>query len=41
MWEALSGSELKVLNGHTSSVFSVAFSSDGTHIVSGSSDKSV
>jgi WD40 repeat protein len=32
---------LKRLNGHTDIVTSVAFSSDGTHIVSGSNDKSV
>jgi WD40 repeat protein len=32
---------LKELKGHTSSVNSVAFSSDGTQIVSGSDDKSV
>jgi len=33
--------ELKALNGHTGSVTSVAFSSDGTKILSGSGDKSV
>ena len=32
---------MKVLNGHTSNVASVAFSPDGTRIVSGSSDESV
>ena len=41
VWHALSGVELKVLNGHTDWVNSVAFSSDGIYIVSGSSDKSV
>ena len=41
MWDALSGVELKVLNGHTGWVQSVAFSNDGNHIVSGSGDKSV
>ena len=30
-----------MLNGHTETVYSVAFSPDGTRIVSGSSDKSV
>ena len=30
-----------MLNGHTHQVSSVAFSPDGTHIVSGSYDKSV
>ena len=41
MWDALSGGELKVLNGHSLGVLSVAFSSDGTNIVSGSYDRSV
>jgi WD40 repeat protein len=38
---ASTGKELIVLNGHTDDVISVAFSSDGTRIVSGSYDKSV
>ena len=33
--------KLNVLNGHTRPVYSVAFSTDGTCIVSGSSDNSV
>ena len=37
VWDALSGEELKVLKGHTGSVWSVALSSNDT-IVSGSSD---
>jgi WD40 repeat protein len=41
VWDASTGAELKVLNGHTETVHSVAFSPDGTRIVSGSSDKSV
>jgi WD40 repeat protein len=41
VWDALTGKEKHVLNGHTDSVNSVAFSSDGSHIVSGSSDNSV
>ena len=41
MWDASTGKELKTFNGHTGHVTSVAFSSDGTHIVSGSSDTSV
>jgi len=41
IWDALTGAELKVLIGHTESVRSVAFSSDGTRIVSGSSNMSV
>jgi WD40 repeat protein len=35
------GVVLNVLKGHTGSVFSVAFSSDSTQIVSGSRDESV
>jgi WD40 repeat protein len=41
VWDASTGAELKKLNGHTDYVRSVAFSSDGTRIVSGSDDKSV
>jgi len=37
-WDAATGKELNVLNGHTGSVNSVAFSNDGTQIVSGSWD---
>ena len=39
-WDAAMGKELNVLNGHTGSVNSVAFSTDGTWIVSGSWDTS-
>jgi WD40 repeat protein len=35
------GKEVASLAGHTNSVFSVAFSPDGQHIVSGSYDKLV
>ena len=41
VWDALTGVEVKELKGHTGSVDSVAFSSDGAWIVSGSEDKSV
>jgi WD40 repeat protein len=41
VWDVSTGKELNVLNGHTESVNSVAFSTDGTYIVSGSSDNSV
>ncbi|KAF5319160.1 hypothetical protein D9619_008785 [Psilocybe cf. subviscida] len=41
VWDASTGAELKVLNGHTDYVWSAAFSPDGTKIVSGSDDKSV
>ena len=41
MWDASTGVELKKLKGHTGQVNSVAFSCDGSRIVSGSQDKSV
>ena len=41
MWDVSTGEELKVLRGHNGLVKSVAFSSDGTKIVSGSNDNSV
>ena len=41
VWDASTAAELKSLDGHSRSVYSVAFSSDGTRIVSGSGDKSV
>ena len=41
VWDASTGAELKVLNGHTDFIWSTAFSTDGTRIVSGSFDKSV
>ena len=34
----MSGAHLTTLEGHTGSILSVAFSPDGTHIVSGSED---
>src|SRR5581483_10624179 len=41
IWDADSGSLLNTLNGHTNSVYSVAFSSDNRKIVSGSGDYSI
>ena len=41
VWDASTGVELKKLKGHTGWVDSVAFSCDGSRIVSGSEDKSV
>ncbi|KAF8155552.1 mycorrhiza-induced NACHT/WD-repeat protein [Crassisporium funariophilum] len=41
VWDVSTGAELKVLDGHTRIVYSVAFSLDGTRIVSGSKDRSV
>ena len=42
LWDAKTGAQVgKPLQGHTSSVQSVAFSPDGGHIVSGSNDKTI
>ena len=41
VWDASTGAELKVLNGHTDYINSVAFSADGMRIISGSDDESV
>jgi len=41
IFDALTGSQTAVLSGHTDYVTSVAFSSDGTLLVSGSRDKTV
>ncbi|MBK6669160.1 MAG: hypothetical protein IPG46_05540 [Actinobacteria bacterium] len=41
VWDAESGKQLHRLHGHTDSVLSVGFNGDGTHIVSGSNDKTV
>ena len=38
LWDVASGQRLASLEGHTSTVSSVAFSPDGTYLVSGSSD---
>lgn len=41
VWDALTGKEKLVLDGHTAPVSSVASSTDGGHIVSGSGDNSI
>ena len=41
MWDAETGKETLTLKGHTSSVYSVAFSPDGRRIVTGSWDNTV
>jgi len=41
IFDALTGSQTAVLSGHTDYVRSVAFSSDGTLLVSGSNDKTI
>ncbi|PPQ85244.1 hypothetical protein CVT25_010017 [Psilocybe cyanescens] len=41
LWDVLTGDELRVLNGHTNWVLTVAFSGDAKQIVSGSYDQSV
>jgi WD40 repeat protein len=35
LWDTVSGAHLNTLNGHSGGVESVAFSPDGTHVVSG------
>ncbi|MGK0187513.1 MAG: DNA-binding beta-propeller fold protein YncE [Verrucomicrobiales bacterium] len=41
LWDAATGRELAILEGHYHSVTSVAFSPDGTRLASGSRDKTV
>ncbi|KAH8797309.1 WD40-repeat-containing domain protein [Flagelloscypha sp. PMI_526] len=41
IWDADSGKQLRVLEGHTWPVFSVAFSPDGNRLVSGSQDRTI
>ena len=42
IWDAQTGGQVgHLLQGHTDSVISVAFSQDGRHIVSGSSDETI
>jgi WD40 repeat protein len=41
LWEVASGRELQKLQGHSDSVSSIAFSSDGKRLVSGSFDHSI
>ena len=41
VWNVDTGECIVTLEGHTSSVYSVAFNHDGTKIVSGSSDKTI
>lgn len=41
LWDVSTGEQLRLLDGHTDRVTSVAFSDDDSRIVSGSWDKSV
>ena len=41
LWDAVSGAHLNTLNGHSNLVMAVAFSPDGTRIVSGSADNTL
>ena len=40
-WKSATGKTNRILNGHSAEVYSVAFSRDGTRIVSGSADETV
>ncbi len=39
MWDATNGNKLLILEGHTAAIFSVAFSTNGQRIVTGSQDQ--
>ncbi len=41
LWDAASGKHLQTLEGHTGSVYSVAWSPDGQRLASASSDKTI
>ena len=41
LWDAETGAHLRTLEGHTDSVFSVAFSPDGRTLASGADDNTV
>jgi WD40 repeat protein len=41
VWDAATGEYQKILTGHSGYVTAVAFSPDGRHIASGSTDKTV
>lgn len=41
IWDVLTGTKWTTCEGHTGSVWSVAFNHDGTQVVSGSADNTV
>jgi WD40 repeat protein len=41
IWDAATGKEVRILQGHTGAVMSVAWSPDGTHLASASADTTV
>jgi WD40 repeat protein len=41
LWDIASGEETLTLRGHTEAVYSLAFSSDGSRLVSGGADRTV
>lgn len=41
LWDLASGSKIKTMRGHTSSIHSLSFSAESTVLVSGSSDSTV
>ena len=41
VWDVSTGAELEVIEGHMRTIWSIAFSNDGGHIISGSEDNFV
>ncbi|KAH8672846.1 quinon protein alcohol dehydrogenase-like superfamily, partial [Tricladium varicosporioides] len=41
VWDLKSGQLVETLTGHTAAIFSIEYTPDGSHIVSGSEDKTV
>ncbi len=41
IWNAQTGNIIKTIQGHTKSVLTVCYSSDGKRIISGSGDKTI
>nr|WP_277879921.1 hypothetical protein [Leptolyngbya sp. FACHB-36] len=41
MWDVVNGQCLQILQGHSSLIFSVAFSADGKNLVSSSMDETI
>ena len=41
IWDAITGKELTILNGHSGCIWSVSLSKDGKKVASGSDDKTI